>query len=164
MLPRRWERKRPTAAIDTATDHVDERSSLSELSPIAMTKAREFLPGFVLLPKVLSLELQQRLLDTACRVAAAPGPGQSGGWYRCQAASTQLNDGNKALAAGEASPILKQPALDFEPRVGAQGSSVTGAGREAVTGWCWEATCGGKQRVLGSNAWCATEIWRCWTL
>lgn len=114
-----------------------------------MTRARELLPGFVLLPKVLSAELQQKLLDTACRVAAAPAPGQSGGWYRCSASTAQLNDGNKArfwdqidkfpedfrrlgeqlaLAAGEASPILKQPAMDFEPRVGAL-NFYTGKGR-----------------------------------
>jgi len=109
--------------------------------------ARELLPGFVLLPKVLSLELQQKLLDTACRVAAAPS-GRSGGWYRCMP-EPQLNDGNKArfwdqidkfppdfrclgeqlaLAAGRASPLLQQAANDFEPRVGAL-NFYTGKGR-----------------------------------
>eukprot|EP00435_Cladocopium_sp_Y103_P031386 s944_g7.t4 len=124
-------------------------SVTSGLEALQMTRARELLPGFVLLPKVLSAELQQKLLDTACRVAAAPAPGQSGGWYRCSASTAQLNDGNKArfwdqidkfpedfrrlgeqlaLAAGEASPILKQPAMDFEPRVGAL-NFYTGKGR-----------------------------------
>eukprot|EP00434_Breviolum_minutum_P008943 symbB.v1.2.007881.t1/scaffold482.1/size381469/9 len=149
---RRWARRVPEEVKVTGTvvenRENKEPPTTSPMAGLQVTGcARELLPGFVLLPKVLSLELQQKLLDTACRVAAAPS-GRSGGWYRCMP-EPQLNDGNKArfwdqidkfppdfrclgeqlaLAAGRASPLLQQAANDFEPRVGAL-NFYTGKGR-----------------------------------
>jgi len=100
---------------------------------------RELLPGFVLLPRVLPLPFQQKLLDLACGVAQPVRPAESGGWYRFDPSTgSQLNDGSKARfwdrielfpeefrGLGEelarravaTSPELAAPSKDFEARV-----------------------------------------------
>ena len=144
-MPRRWVRRNETGEQPQPEETIESPSFGITMRPAI----KELLPGFVHLPKVLPLALQQQLLDTACLVTA-PQSGCSGGWYRFESGSTlpRLNDGNKArfwdviekfpddfgglgkqlaeLAA--VSPDLAQPAADFQPRVGAL-NFYTGKGR-----------------------------------
>jgi len=116
------------------------RLNTSGLSP----RGRELLPGFVHYPGVLSLELQQALLNVACSVTSrSKDEDASGGWHRKESNGRwSLNDGTKArfwdridgifpagfrelgqdlasLGARDFPSSLASSVADFQPQVGA---------------------------------------------
>jgi len=142
------------AAGKTRGDALVSKLTLETAGPLP--PGQELLPGFVHYPGVLSLELQQALLDVALSVTSkARDEGVSGGWYRQEIDGRwSLNDGTKArfwdridgvfpegfrelgqdlakISAQEFPEALASSVADFGPQVGAV-NFYTGRGR---MGW-----------------------------
>eukprot|EP00927_Polykrikos_kofoidii_P072558 TRINITY_DN68660_c0_g1_i1.p1 TRINITY_DN68660_c0_g1~~TRINITY_DN68660_c0_g1_i1.p1 ORF type:complete len:302 (-),score=24.88 TRINITY_DN68660_c0_g1_i1:209-1114(-) len=98
----RWTRK--AATITSVEDAVEDQASpaVADMCPLlprllVPLGAQELLPGFLHLPKILSISSQQCLLDMSCQIGKRSQPeGCSGGWFRYQDGGVELNDGTKA--------------------------------------------------------------------